>query len=375
MIYAAQAAVRHGNGGLSASIRHQNGQGLALAAEEQVKLHRTADARALAQDAIRHAPLSVVALRVLATVDDLDRRAGMAAWRVASATGWRDAPTQFWAMQQALVNKEYGTAAVRADAMLRTSTEGVRDRIGLVRAIAADPRFRRELLGRLLLTPPWQDAFFEIPANASDQQVQGAFWTLRDLVRLHHSIDPVQSRSLIAALIARKQYAQAIQIRRAISGPNSVAIGSADLSFDQSNQYYIGQATQFEWNFNKAGRAIASVEQSGTRRVMVLETDGRDAYQPVRRFVALEPGPYRLGYAMHGAPAAPRTFGITVSCADSAQPLGSSPTTDLPRGDFVERAFDFVVPPSCPLQLLAFRSEATGGVAQAEFTRLWLRRR
>ena len=81
------------------------------------------NAQALASSAVRNSPLSVHAVRVLAMVADLEHRHGMDAWRLASAMGWRDPPTQFWAMQQALVNHEYATAAIRADALMRTSND------------------------------------------------------------------------------------------------------------------------------------------------------------------------------------------------------------------------------------------------------------
>jgi O-antigen ligase len=373
-IYVAQAAVRKGNGTTGASLRPQNGPGLALAAEEQLKAHQNAEARNLATEAIRRAPLSAVALRVLATLDDLEHRGGMAAWRVASATGWRDTATQYWAMQQALLNKEYDTAAIRADALLRTSNEDNRERLGTIRAVSANAPFRKALIGRMLLDPPWRSAYFAVPANASDQQVAGVYSTLAELLAMHRPVAGPDSRSVMAALIARKHYDQAIAVHRAISPASGAAGPIAGLDFNNSAEYYIDQATPFDWNVSSSGGSIASVEQSGNQRVLVLETDGRELYQPVRKYLALEPGRYRLGYAMRGAIDTPETFGIGIRCADSVQPLAGSSAADLPGSGPVERAMDFVVPAGCPLQLLAFEAKATGEVAEAQFTGLWLRR-
>src|ERR1700741_4373058 len=80
-----QAAVRSGNGASAASIRPQNGWGLALLAERQFEQGRTSEAYETSRAAIREAPLAVVAVRTLARAEDKlpGARAGEPAWQAA----------------------------------------------------------------------------------------------------------------------------------------------------------------------------------------------------------------------------------------------------------------------------------------------------
>ena len=94
-MYAAQADVRAGRGAAAVQLDPSNGSALALAADEELAAHHLAAAQSLAVSAVRNSPLSVEAVRVLAMVADLEHRQGMDAWQLASAMGWRDAPTQF----------------------------------------------------------------------------------------------------------------------------------------------------------------------------------------------------------------------------------------------------------------------------------------
>ena len=358
-MHAAQAEVRAGHGAAAVKLDPSNGSGLALAAEEQFVAHHLTAAQELAINAIRHSPLSVRAVRVLALVEDVEHRRGMAAWRLASAMGWRDPPTQFWAMQQALVNREYETAAIRADALLRTSRDVGAARIGTVRIFATYAPFRTELVRRLLLEPRWAAVYFALPASASDREVQGAFLTLVDLARAGTHITPQEARSTIQALINHKAYASAVSLDRLVPRRGSSS-PAARLNFDQPADHYVLDVTPFDWNIVDAAGTVTSVEQSGSRRVLVLGTDGRHQYQPVRKYIALAPGAYSLGYSMQGVPESAAALRIAVYCAGSTVPLASTSSDSGQSSDFIRRDLRFTVTASCPLVLLAFEAKTVG---------------
>jgi O-antigen ligase/polysaccharide polymerase Wzy-like membrane protein len=372
-MYAAQAEVRAGRGAAAVKVDPANGSGLAFAAEQQLVGHHLAGARALAASAIRQSPLTVRAVRVLALAEDLEHRQGMAAWRIASAMGWRDPPTQFWAMQQALANHEYATAAIRADALLRTSRDVGAARIGTIRTVAAYAPFRTELIRRLLLEPRWAAAYFIVPEAASDRELEGAYLTLTDLARAGAQITAQDARSTIQALINRRAYASAVSLDRLVSrrGSNSAA---ARLNFDQSADRYVFDVTPFDWNIVNGVGTVTSVEQSGSRRVLVLGTDGRHQYQPVRKYLALAPGAYSLGYSMQGDPESAAALRIAVYCAGSKVPLATSSSDPLQGLDFVRRDLRFTLAASCPLVLLAFEAMPAERPVEAQFADLSLGR-
>lgn len=370
-MYAAQAAVRSGDGAAAVRIDRSNGAGLAIAADEQLQAHHIAEARSLASEAIRRSPLSPRAIRVLALARDIQNHSGMQAWRVASSMGWRDPPTQFWAMQQALLNHEYATAAIRADALLRTSTDPSMQRIGAIRALANLAPFRAQLIQRLSLEPRWSTAFFTVPAKASQQQLQGVFLTLTDLAHAGTAISPRRARSTIQALIDRKQFGAARALDALVARRRSPG-ATPDLSFAGDADSYVFDVTPFDWNVVDRGGTIVSIEQSGSERVLDLGSDGRQIYQPVRKYIALTPGNYVLGYSIRGEAASAASIRLAVYCAGSRQPLAASSDDPVEGSGFVHREFRFAVPGSCPLVLLAFEALRAEGPVEAQFADLSL---
>jgi hypothetical protein len=274
-------------------------------------------------------------------------------------------------MQQALVNHEYATAAVRADALMRTSNDIGAARFAAIRTFANSAPFRTELIRRLLLQPRWSAAYFAVPANASDPEVAGAYLTLSDLAHAGSEVTAREARSTIQALINRKSYGVAVALDRLVS-PHASTGSKTTLNFDQSADHYVFDVTPFDWNFTDAAGTVISVEQSGSRRVLVLGTDGRRRYQLVRKYLALAPGVYTLGYSMQGERESPAALGISVYCAGSTVPLASSSSDPLQGSDFARRDLHFTVTAGCPLLLLAFEAKRTESPPEAQFAELSL---
>jgi hypothetical protein len=172
-------------------------------------------------------------------------------------------------------------------------------------------------------------------------------------------------------LINRKAYRAAVKLDPLISRRGSTAV-KAKLNFDQRADHYVFDVTPFDWNISDAWRTIISVEQSGSRRVLVLGTDGRRRYQPVRKHIALAPGVYTLGYSMQGETESPAALGIAVYCAGSTVPLASSAFDPLRGYDFVQRDLHFTVTASCPMVLLAFEAKPSETPLEAQFANLSL---
>ena len=159
----------------------------------------------------------------------------------------------------------------------------------------------------MILNPPWSRAFFDVLPGSPDEQLQGVYLTLRDLAA-RGKTNPQDAKATLLALIERKQYPAAIGLNRATSRVKEDYQSKSELKFDFPTDYSAGQATPFEWNITSKRGGIASVEQSGGQQILVLETDGRAHYRPVSRYFALEPGRFRLGYAVRGTSETPQTW-------------------------------------------------------------------
>jgi O-antigen ligase len=134
-----------------------------------------ADASRNALRALARSPMSLPAIRTLGIIDAESRRddRSFKLMGMAAVLGWRDTLTQMWVMQAAIASGEGDKAVQRAEALLRqgtmsgpayamliqgTANPAVLDR--LVRALTANPGWRRELLtsgGQL--APSQFDAF------------------------------------------------------------------------------------------------------------------------------------------------------------------------------------------------------------------------
>lgn len=368
-IFIAQAAVRAEDGAASVAQRPQNGAGLALAAEEELAHRRNAQARTLANDSIAHAPFSARAARVLAIADDTAGRGGIQAWRVASAMGWRDSPTQFWAMQQAILNGEWATASIRADALMRTTGQGRAAAIAIVRQAATREPFRRELVRRLNLGPPWRRGFFAVAPDTPQPQLQGVIQVLGDPSYTRGRPPAEEAGRAIDALIQHKYYLQAVGLYRMIVGPEKFAAAMTDLSFHLGQPTFV---TPFHWSFLTRDGSITGVEQSGDKRVLHVATNGRKSDQIVRKYLALATGSYRLQFYMRGPASSPADFGIAVYCAAGKEPLAVSSSDPLGRTGFERREMVFTVPENCPLLFIAIQAKGAGEATQAEFSELSL---
>ncbi|WP_310467819.1 O-antigen ligase family protein [Sphingomonas sp.] len=369
----AQGAVRQGNGMLSAAIRPQNAGGLALAAEARLAVRQPAKARQLAYAALERAPLTVRAARVLALADNDPQAAGRA-WQTASAMGWRDGPTQFWAMQQALANGQLEVAAVRADAFLRTRGRAGVKYVSFIRSAATDPGFRRELVERMMLGPSWRRPFLTLHPNAVERDVDGTHAVLRDLVATPHKPTRGEARSTIQRLIQRGAYRSALDLYGAVrAGRFGAAIPFDDGGFDRPIEDYRLDSSPFDWTFVAPTGTTATIEE-GTSRALLLETDGDAAYTLVTRHVALAQGDYVLQFRVRGAGEAPEAFGLSVQCVKRGPPLATSTADPLRGSGFEQRQLRFSVAADCPLILLTFNARPVGRPAQIEFDGVTLKR-
>jgi O-antigen ligase len=353
-----QSAVRAEDGALAASVRPQNGWGLALLAERQLDTGHASEAARTARAAIERTPLAIVALRTLGRAEEKleGSGAGDQAWRAASLLGWRDRQVQVWAALRALSEGQADIFAMRADALMRI---GDPDELmtRFIRQAVVQPTIRQAFVARLTFEPPWRVRFFQAERPPSGAALQGVVTVLRDLGRTQTPPSRQELRDAIQGLITDGRYSEAIALDRRFvrrsPDPDSLL---DDGGFELRSSDYQAHATPFDWTIDPRSAEVAWSE--GQRRIAVFATGSPDP--AVRRFLALPAGHYRLQFAIRGPPDAGSSLRFAAVCTAAGGMVGSSPQSALPSEDWQTAAFDFDVPARCGLLELDLRRLRTG---------------
>lgn len=369
-IFAAEAAVRQDNGALALMLRPNSADALALAAEQHVRFRNTPTARRLAAASIQQAPLNSTAVRTLAMASP--PAAALPYWRIASALGWRDGPTQLWALQQALLSREYEIAAVRADAFLRTR-KSREEYLKLVRAISANPRFAAALAERLKLGPLWRERFFVLQPGASDEEHDGLYEVLRRLAAVGDPATRREAKHLLTSEVRRENYDRVMSLHGMLYGPRPTS-GEllADGSFGRPIDEYRQSGTLFDWLLPSVQGGTVTIDEE-TGRSLFVETDGSAERMLLKRYVPLEGGKYQLSYAQRGEIDSPEAITVALRCANEKL-LGVSNSDPLQGPASERRTISFLVPSACPVVSISFEAKPVGRPISANFDDFSLRR-
>jgi hypothetical protein len=344
----AEKAVRDGNGAVAFSIRPQNGWGAALHAEDMLAAGDVPVAQRTSIAALDSTPYAVIAVRTLARTRERvsGPRAAEPAWQLASALGWRDKPTQFWAVLRALANAEAGIFAMRADALLRSPGDN-RTTTSLVRRALTVPAVRQAFIDRLAQRPPWRPPFFDVDQPLQGKELDGTAIALLGLAGTSAEPSRRELADTIAGLISERRYQEALRLDRTFvrrrPDPGSLI---DDGGFELENTDYLRGVTPFDWVLSEG---TAALDRSHGRRSMSLTSEGSRGFPAVTRYVPIGPGSYTLRYQIQGDRAAPAYLGISVICASSGALLGSSGPAPLQTSGWESRSFQFTVPADCGL--------------------------
>ena len=358
----AEAAVDAGDGATAVAVRPQNGWGQALLAEEQLADKNVAAAVSSSRQALDRTPLAAVAVRSLArSLDSVTPAGGERAWQVASTMGWRDPPTQLWALLRALSNGQADIFVMRADALMRTETDDAR-MIPVIRQALIQPQIRQAFLQRIALDPQWRKRLFVADRPLAGRELEGTLLALRDLGRTSARPRRAELRDTIGGLIAEGRFSEALALdREFVKRTQDQGSLIDDGGFELRNDYR-KDVTPFDWTIVKS----AILDQSGGRKSMLLTRDERRSPR-VRRFIALPAGQYRISYLMNGEPDSAKSLGVRIRCAGARNDLAMSPREPLAGRGWEKRAFPFAVPSGCPLTLVELTVLPGATNAEAQF--------
>ena len=362
----AEVAAGDANGALAAAIRTRDGMALGYAAEASLAAGQPALARQQALAAIDHSPLSIVAVRTLASAEQRlgNRSASRNAWRAAAGMGWRDVPTQYWAMQQALADHEDTIAGLRADALLRLNG-GSGPFADLTRKALNNPVLRRALLPRAVLRPLWREAFFGAGKILTREESSGLNAMLLELQRTAAPPTTGEIRDTVLELLRGRRVAEAQALDAPFAARRTRDPGSilSDGGFDRPITAYGLGSSPFDWTIWTVGVSTATLDNGH----MVVSADGTGANSALVRFVVVQPGRYRLSFRMKGEPDSPAGVGASVRCVKTGTTIGQSSIEPLAGTGFQERSFTFDATADCPALMIGFGSMPAGPESEGEF--------
>ncbi len=287
----------------------------------------SADAAATARSVVLVDPTNDRAMRVLGLATEMlgKRDAGAAIMRQAATLGWRDTPTQLWAIKDAAVRDDAVTVVQRADGLARRNRSGDVTR-GIFLAALGEPRLRAALVDSLAGQPMWRGAFFadihqRLPASLAD----GVETLFQDMRARDLAVTPVERLSYVDRLVDLGQVARAHRF-----WARSFAIPSDRLTRMPYDPRFTLAAkrpadtptSRFEWMLNPdlAGTVTFGGDTGGSALAIPADITGGTVI--ASQVLILAPGTHNVAAQLGGSGSA-AAAGWTITCLPSRQ--------DIPR--------------------------------------------
>lgn len=315
---------------------------------------RPQDAARLAQEALAASPINVVAIRTLGQARaKLDApTAGDELLLLASKWGWRDRPTQFWALEKALRAGQGDVVLQRGEAMIRLNS----NRQGALlafRLLANDPATRALLVQRLALRPDWRPFFFEpeLPIGANQLDAMNA--VLLDLARMGATPSRGEAAATFRAMLDGNKGITAFgTYRRLFARGGKSLLPGGDFS---PASVGAGQTqTPFDWNLRQEGAAGAELARApdGAESLFASASGSADAVLAGRTLL-LPPGRYVLTGRMLAQSATAGDLLVWTMTCRGGRPVLSPDRPVRAQGEtWTKFAVPFTVPVGCPIQQL-----------------------
>ncbi len=315
---------------------------------------QTAAAANVARPIVLADPTNDRALRVLGLASEKlgQRDRGAAIMRQATLLGWRDTPTQLWALRDAALRDDAVTVIQRADGLARRNRSGELTRAVFIAAVN-EPRLRAAFVDSLAKQPMWRAAFFaDVRQRLPEASAPGMEQLFRDMRAKGLTIGAIERLSYVARLVdlgqfqrARNVWAQAFSVpaTRLTAQPYD---GDFTFAAARSPDTPVGP---FEWTVNPDLAGTVTLGKDG----LTVPADIVGGTMIASQVVILPPGSHMLT-ARIGGSASTAAAGWTLTCLPSTVELSRR----LARGaddELSSVAFD-VPGDGCAAQRLALMS-------------------
>ncbi len=347
----ASTLVRRGNPELAARMMPIDSLAVGGWAERllmQKPLNPTPETGELARSALRLQALNPTALRVLGFVAAArgDERTGRALILQAQHQSRRDAPSQFWLIEDAVQRGDIRTALVHYDIVLRNKPSSHNVLFPILLNTLSDPAIR-EALGHYIGTDEiWAPQFASYAlANSKD---------LRSLVALtvesgglkNRQMAHEQAVGLIARLVAENRFADARRIYLTIPGATPLRL--VDPGFDKADMDTRYGAIGWQTKAQADASSGLVLDDAG-KPSLLLSANALTTTNIATKLLYLTPGRYRIGIVLskfEGGDGAAVGTQIRCPAQTGDQPVWSQ------RVSARMISGDFVLPAGCDAQYL-----------------------
>ncbi|MGE4071176.1 MAG: tetratricopeptide repeat protein [Lysobacterales bacterium] len=347
-------------------------EALLVEAEAALREQRLDRAEQLARSALRTAPLSGPALRVLGAAAEArgDRGRARALISLGVAATPRDTAGQFWLAINALADKDLEGCLKRLDRLLRFEPEIEADAFPILATIAVSPAGVRAMAQTLAADPSWRREFVV-------QLVQQAP-TAVDVLRLFREIraaggevHETETDQLMRRLIAANDWKRMRRLLEVSTASTGTGTGLSNGDFNGP-----GPGPHLDWELGRVVGADVLIaddpRQPGNRALQLVFHDRRVPFQHVSHWLLLTPGAYRLaGRVRLVELQAARGLIWTISCAANGPAIAQSARLTGNR-DWSEFSMDFTVPrENCSGQRLLLSVDARIAAEQQIAGEVW----
>lgn len=246
-----------------------------------------------ATQALNVTPLAQPALRVLGLAADRrgDTERARQIMTFAGQMALHDAATQFWLLNDDLMNGRAAEAIGQADIILRTKPQVAAQLVPPLAAIASDDNGRRALVDELLGNPPWRPWLLQALPNAAGSSV--AYAVLGELSSRGATIGDDEIRPLLNQLVADGNFQLAFLTWLRMRPDWPVDQFLSDGGFDK-----VLGGIPFDWILAPIPGAKTEIVDSRNNQegpaLRITFANTRVAYKNVRKLLLLRPGRYSL---------------------------------------------------------------------------------
>lgn len=353
----AQQHFRDGNFERALSLRPAHPQAAARVAAALAREDEWQSAEQLAVRAIREAPINQMAFRVLASSLQQRDEEAAPAWLAAMKLGWRDSQVQLYAFQSAVRTEEFGIAALRADAYMRTQANSgsFPEFLAAARIAGNHEQFRAAFVERLALSPPWRRQIFAVGEEIREGELEGLTQIVLAAEESDLPISPIEGSPFIRALVNAGQHRVAHRLDVALRFRGQSPQATLTTDFDED---FAGQAlSPFQWVTHNSDSVFTSLEGTGDRHVFV-ESRGSENYPAISRLAVLPAGQWEMTYREWSTSSTTSPVRPVVTCVGgSVLSTGDFATISRRPSDY---SFRFQVPANCEAVGIQLAASLTG---------------
>jgi hypothetical protein len=300
---------------------------------------------------LRDRPMAGSPFRLLGADADQRGDAVRAArfYAIAARRDPRDVAARRWLFEHALANGDLARAVDHLDAVLRIAPDSGQPLLERLLRRLPEPRVRQALVRRLLLDPPWRPMLPDLLAAHGEAASTEAL-----LAAL--AVAPLRPPELALRVSGLEAMGQPGAARAAWSAGLDARARAVDgRIFDAG--FELGEGPEpYGWRLPSSAEVLVGLDDTHAaqgRSSLALVLTGRSVQFPgVSQELTLAAGSYRLqmqaDVALLGSG---RPFAWTIACRDGQAEFGRV-ALPLRTDGWQTLAWEFVVPPGCPLQTL-----------------------